>query len=119
MVFTRDRDGSVRHFYPAHLRMADDIDQRGIDLLSPVWNILDLTPRGVRRFVSGTVLFPEKRGGAGVAPPPPSAASGGGLRAGRVANMLLVLRLLADRDRSLHPIVGCCTGSGRFRPCPR
>ncbi len=45
-VFTRDRDGSVRHFYSAHPRMADDIDQRGLDLLSPVWNILDLTPQG-------------------------------------------------------------------------
>ena len=45
-VFTRDRDGSVRHFYSAHPRMADDIDQRGLDLLSPVWNVLDLTPQG-------------------------------------------------------------------------
>ncbi|MGW5648491.1 DUF899 family protein [Saccharopolyspora sp. NPDC003752] len=45
-VFTRDGSGSVRHFYSAHPRMADDIDQRGIDLLSPVWHLLDLTPRG-------------------------------------------------------------------------
>ncbi|MDF6043293.1 DUF899 domain-containing protein [Streptomyces sp. JH14] len=45
-VFTRDDDGSVRHFYSAHPRMDDGIDQRGIDLLSPVWHILDLTPRG-------------------------------------------------------------------------
>jgi len=45
-VFTRDDDGSVRHFYTAHPRMADDIDQRGLDLLSPVWNMLDLTPQG-------------------------------------------------------------------------
>jgi predicted dithiol-disulfide oxidoreductase (DUF899 family) len=45
-VFTRDGDGSVRHFYSVHPRMSDDIDQRGIDLLSPVWHILDLTPRG-------------------------------------------------------------------------
>ncbi|MEV4434630.1 DUF899 family protein [Streptomyces sp. NPDC049555] len=45
-VFTRDDDGSVRHFYSAHPRMAEDIDQRGIDLLSPVWHVLDLTPRG-------------------------------------------------------------------------
>ena len=45
-VFTRDRDGSVRHFYSAHPQMADDISQRGLDLLSPVWNILDLTPHG-------------------------------------------------------------------------
>jgi predicted dithiol-disulfide oxidoreductase (DUF899 family) len=26
--------------------MSEDIDQRGIDLLSPVWHILDLTRRG-------------------------------------------------------------------------
>jgi predicted dithiol-disulfide oxidoreductase (DUF899 family) len=45
-VFTRDDQGVVRHFYSAHPRMADDIDQRGIDLLSPVWNVLDLTPGG-------------------------------------------------------------------------
>ncbi|WP_328330061.1 MULTISPECIES: DUF899 family protein [unclassified Streptomyces] len=45
-VFTRDDDGSVRHVYSAHPRMSDDIDQRGIDLLSPVWHLLDLTRRG-------------------------------------------------------------------------
>jgi predicted dithiol-disulfide oxidoreductase (DUF899 family) len=26
--------------------MAEDIDQRGIDLLSPVWHLLDLTAQG-------------------------------------------------------------------------
>jgi predicted dithiol-disulfide oxidoreductase (DUF899 family) len=45
-VFTRDSAGDVRHFYTAHPRMSDDIDQRGIDLLSPVWNLMDLTPEG-------------------------------------------------------------------------
>ncbi|WP_320779933.1 DUF899 family protein [Streptomyces sp. CRN 30] len=45
-VFTRDGDGSVRHFYSAHPRMSEDIGQRGIDLLTPVWHILDLTRRG-------------------------------------------------------------------------
>jgi predicted dithiol-disulfide oxidoreductase (DUF899 family) len=48
-VFTRDEgagEGSVRHVYSAHPRMSDDIDQRGIDLLTPVWHILDLTRRG-------------------------------------------------------------------------
>jgi len=45
-VFTRDSQGTVRHFYSTHPRMAEDIDQRGIDLLSPVWHILDLTPQG-------------------------------------------------------------------------
>ncbi|MGW3572278.1 DUF899 family protein [Streptomyces sp. NPDC000941] len=45
-VFTRDGDGTVRHRYSAHPRMAEDIKERGIDLLSPVWNLLDLTPGG-------------------------------------------------------------------------
>jgi predicted dithiol-disulfide oxidoreductase (DUF899 family) len=45
-VFTLDPDGSPRHFYTAHPTMAEDIDQRGIDLLAPVWHILDLTPQG-------------------------------------------------------------------------
>jgi predicted dithiol-disulfide oxidoreductase (DUF899 family) len=44
-VFTHD--GSVlRHYYTAHPAMSEDINQRGIDLLSPVYNILDLTPEG-------------------------------------------------------------------------
>ncbi|GLX54274.1 hypothetical protein Shyhy01_72230 [Streptomyces hygroscopicus subsp. hygroscopicus] len=45
-VLTKGADGIVRHFYSAHPRMAEDIDQRGIDLLSPVWHVLDLTPGG-------------------------------------------------------------------------
>ncbi|MEU6145700.1 DUF899 family protein [Streptomyces sp. NPDC047081] len=45
-VFTRDGDGTVRHFYSAHPRMAGDIKERGIDLLAPVWHLLDLTPGG-------------------------------------------------------------------------
>ena len=45
-VFTRDDRGTIHHFYTSHPRMADDIDQRGLDLLSPVWNVLDLTPAG-------------------------------------------------------------------------
>ena len=45
-VFTRDPQGSVRHFYTAHPAMAEDINQRGLDLLSPVWHMLDLTPQG-------------------------------------------------------------------------
>ena len=45
-VFTLDPDGSPRHFYSVHPQMADDIMERGVDLLSPVWNLLDLTPHG-------------------------------------------------------------------------
>ncbi|MER6068767.1 DUF899 family protein [Streptomyces sp. NPDC001817] len=52
-VFTRDPDGTVRHFYSAHPRMAEDIDQRGIDLLNPVWHLLDLTPGGRGDWFAG------------------------------------------------------------------
>jgi predicted dithiol-disulfide oxidoreductase (DUF899 family) len=45
-VFTADRDGKVRHFYTAHPSMAENVKERGIDLLCPVYNILDLTPQG-------------------------------------------------------------------------
>jgi predicted dithiol-disulfide oxidoreductase (DUF899 family) len=45
-VFSRDSDGTLRHFYSAHPSMADDIKERGLDLLTPVYNILDLTPQG-------------------------------------------------------------------------
>ncbi|WP_406196805.1 MULTISPECIES: DUF899 family protein [unclassified Streptomyces] len=45
-VFTRDGDGTLRHFYSAHPRMSDDIGERGIDRLAPVWNLLDLLPQG-------------------------------------------------------------------------
>ena len=45
-VFTRDADGTLRHFYSAHPRMAPDIKERGIDLLAPIWHFLDLTPQG-------------------------------------------------------------------------
>ena len=45
-VFTRDKDGALRHFYSAHPSMAHDIGERGLDLLCPVYNVLDLTPQG-------------------------------------------------------------------------
>jgi predicted dithiol-disulfide oxidoreductase (DUF899 family) len=45
-VFTRDADGTLRHFYSAHPRMAPDIPERGIDLLAPIWHFMDLTPQG-------------------------------------------------------------------------
>jgi predicted dithiol-disulfide oxidoreductase (DUF899 family) len=45
-VFTRDRDGNLRHAYSAHPWMAEDVKERGIDLLTPVYNVLDLTPQG-------------------------------------------------------------------------
>lgn len=45
-VFTKDEKGVIRHFYTAHPRMAEDIQERGVDLLCPVYNVLDLTPQG-------------------------------------------------------------------------
>ena len=49
-VFTRDSDGTLRHFYSAHPRLAEDIKERGIDELTPIWNFLDLTPQGRGEF---------------------------------------------------------------------
>ena len=45
-VFSRDSGGTLRHFYSAHPSMANDIKERGLDLLTPVYNMLDLTPQG-------------------------------------------------------------------------
>ena len=45
-VFTRDADGTLRHFYSGHPWLAEDIRERGIDELNPIWNLLDLTPQG-------------------------------------------------------------------------
>jgi predicted dithiol-disulfide oxidoreductase (DUF899 family) len=44
-VFTRD-GGTLRHFYSAHPHMGPDIKERGLDLLTPVYNALDLVPEG-------------------------------------------------------------------------
>jgi predicted dithiol-disulfide oxidoreductase (DUF899 family) len=52
-VFDRDEDGRVRHVYSTHPRMAPDIEQRGIDLLNPVWHLLDLTRRGRGEWIAG------------------------------------------------------------------
>jgi len=38
-VFTRDATGTLRHSYTAHPRMAPDIQERGIDLLTPFWSL--------------------------------------------------------------------------------
>jgi predicted dithiol-disulfide oxidoreductase (DUF899 family) len=52
-VFTRDKDGTLRHFYSAHPSMSNDIKERGLDLLCPVYNILDLTPQGRGDWYAG------------------------------------------------------------------
>lgn len=43
VAFAKDGD-CIRHTYTAHAMLDDR--QRGIDLLSPIWNLLDLTPQG-------------------------------------------------------------------------
>ena len=49
-VFTRDADGTLRHFYSGHPWLGSDIKERGIDELNPIWNFLDLTPHGRGKF---------------------------------------------------------------------
>jgi predicted dithiol-disulfide oxidoreductase (DUF899 family) len=45
-VFSRDDQDVVRHSYTGHPWLSEDINQRGVDLFSPVWHLLDLTPQG-------------------------------------------------------------------------
>ena len=49
-VFTRDGDGTIRHCYTGHPWLATDMKERGIDELTPIWNIMDLTPQGRGTF---------------------------------------------------------------------
>jgi predicted dithiol-disulfide oxidoreductase (DUF899 family) len=63
-VFTRDADGTVRHFYSAHPRMAPDIKERGIDLLAPIWHFMDLTPQGRGNWYSSLDYGTEIRSAA-------------------------------------------------------
>jgi predicted dithiol-disulfide oxidoreductase (DUF899 family) len=58
-VFTRDADGTLRHFYSCHPGMAEDIKERGIDELTPIWNFLDLTPQGRGTFYA-SLEYPPK-----------------------------------------------------------
>jgi predicted dithiol-disulfide oxidoreductase (DUF899 family) len=44
-VFTRGADGAVAHTYTGGAALTSD-QWRGMDLLSPVWHFLDLTPGG-------------------------------------------------------------------------
>jgi predicted dithiol-disulfide oxidoreductase (DUF899 family) len=45
-VFALGDDGGVRHMYSTGAEVSDDRRERGIDLLTPVWHLLDLTPSG-------------------------------------------------------------------------
>ena len=64
-IFTRDANGRLRHFYTVHPSLADDINQRGIDLLTPVYNMLDLTPRGRGDWYAELSYQPRERATAG------------------------------------------------------
>ena len=44
-VLAVEPDGTVRHRYTAQACLGDS-DERGLDLLSPVWQLLDLLPSG-------------------------------------------------------------------------
>ena len=69
-VFTRDDQGALRHFYTTYPRMSEDIDQRGIDLLSPVWHVLDLTPQGRDDWYPDLAYAARPAAAAGHRPPP-------------------------------------------------
>jgi len=45
-VFTQDSNGAIRHSYSGHPWLGQDIKERGIDELAPIWNVMDLTPQG-------------------------------------------------------------------------
>lgn len=58
-VFTLGNDGIPRHFYTAHPRLSPDLKERGLDLLNPIWNFLDLTRKGREDFVA-KLQYPPK-----------------------------------------------------------
>ena len=64
-TFTRDNNGTLRHFYSVHPRLAADIKQRGIDEWNPIWNILDLTPEGRGTFFASLDYGTKVKGMAG------------------------------------------------------
>lgn len=49
-AFTRDSNGTIRHSYTGHPWLATDLKERGIDELTPIWNIMDLTRQGRGTF---------------------------------------------------------------------
>jgi len=45
-VFKKQPDGTIAHIYSSGAELGPGQRERGIDLLSPVWNLFDLTPEG-------------------------------------------------------------------------
>jgi predicted dithiol-disulfide oxidoreductase (DUF899 family) len=64
-VFTRDSDGTLRHFYSGHPRLGEDTKERGIDELNPIWNVLDLTPQGRGKFYASLEYGTKVKGAGG------------------------------------------------------
>jgi predicted dithiol-disulfide oxidoreductase (DUF899 family) len=59
-VFTRAKDGKLHHFYTTRAGMSPEIKNRGLDLLNPIWNFLDLTPKGRGDF-NAKLEYPSKK----------------------------------------------------------
>jgi len=64
-VFTQDSDGTLRHFYSGHPWLADDVKERGIDELTPIWSVLDLTPQGRGKFYASLDYGTKAKGARG------------------------------------------------------
>ena len=64
-VIIRDAEGKLRHFYSAHPRVAPDTRERGLDLLTPVYNVLDLTPQGRGDWYASFDYAPNVRAARG------------------------------------------------------
>jgi len=56
-----EEDGQVRHFYTLPANFHDDAEG-GIDVLSPVWNVLDLLPGGRGNWYAGNDYAGRLRG---------------------------------------------------------
>ena len=61
-VFTKESDGTLRHFYSGHPWLDPEIKERGIDEMSPIWNVLDLTPQGRGKFYTSLDYGPTLKG---------------------------------------------------------
>ena len=62
-TFTLADDGSVRHFTTAFAYSDPPIEFRGLDLLSPPWQVLDLTPAGRGEWYPSLGYAPAGRPG--------------------------------------------------------
>jgi len=67
-VFTRTKDGAVRHFYTGHPWLDESMRERGLDLLSPVYHMLDYTPQGRGEWYATLESGSRRRRGAASPP---------------------------------------------------